>query len=398
MADKTSVQEASQALFCALADYLGERETSKAFDKRLYKTYDEFIMNYKPPRSKNIRDLIQESYSKKVESPGVKLSDIEKLLSDKKWFYSSMNIAKKMIEEVDSVNNKFNRIKRVDWSDIFYVRGDADVMGSIQTLFSRANTILKQIAGPSVAFGNINKWSPADIYFASLKAKTILKKTVQDSKNITFNELNSLIEDLINSGDLLPLSLKMQPQNVTIEKVNFDSSSGAIPYEYAGIGGKESDARSLIVLISKTDKSKDLVFRHDASTGTTSGGTYKLEIRMKTARGGSLSGNQIADAFKSVDAQFGSKFSSELNSAKNGFKTEFMKKTQGITKESNGDLYRSIRNEVSKKYFTDSGPNKVVAEYLEKNSRNGKSDKLIQSIILAAGSKSEFSAKYVIAK
>ena len=43
MADKTALQEAAQALFCSLADYLGERETNKVFDKSTYKTYDDFV-------------------------------------------------------------------------------------------------------------------------------------------------------------------------------------------------------------------------------------------------------------------------------------------------------------------------------------------------------------------
>jgi hypothetical protein len=405
MADKTSLQEASQALFCALADYLGQRETTKSFDKAVYKTYDEFMKNYDPPGQKNITQLVKEAYSNNVDTPGVTLSDIETFLSsDKSWFHSSMNIAEKVLSELDNINRKFTRIQRVNWSDVVYVRGDSDVMGSIQKLFTSANSTLKEVEGPQKAFGNINKWSPADIYFASAKAKTKLSAAAMrtQNKNTTFEELNSMISSMIDSGDLLPLSLKKQTGEVSVVKMNFDEESGELPYFYAGIGGKEADARSLVVLISETN-SEDLVIRHDASTSTFSGGTYKLEIRMKGgARGGSLSGKKIIDAAKDVDSTFGLKLEQSMNTASTNFANEARKKLQGLKKDPpksiEGIRYREIRNDLSKKHFTDSGPNKTIRDYLEKNVRNGKSTALVKAFITAAASKGTYSAKYIIAK
>ena len=77
MANKTALQEAAQALFCSLADYLGERETNKVFDKSTYKTYDDFVRKYDPPGNKNITQLIKESFKSNVNAPGVSLKDIE---------------------------------------------------------------------------------------------------------------------------------------------------------------------------------------------------------------------------------------------------------------------------------------------------------------------------------
>jgi len=401
MADKTALQEAAQALFCSLADYLGEKETLKVFDKSVYKTYEEFMTKYEPKGNENIYQIIKKAYDKNVNTPGVSLKDIETFLqNDKTWFHSSINIAKKMISEVSSISAKFSKIKNVNWSNIIYVRGDEEVMGNIFKLFSAANKALKESVGNAKAFGDINKWSPADIYFASTNGKTVISASVtklNKTKSITFDELNELISDLIESGDLLPLSLKKQPGDVTIEKVNFDSSKKVIPYVYAGIGGSKQDNRSLIVRISETDKSKDLVFRHDASTSTNSGGTYKLEIRLKEARGGSLSGNKIIDTIKKVDASFASSLESTMKKSKAQFADEFKKKTEGITKSSHPDRYRAIREEVSKKYFADI-VNKKIQDYLEKNRRTGKSTKLIKAFVSAASSSSPNSGKYIIAK
>ena len=46
---KTSVQESAQALFCAIADYLGESQAKIAFDLEKYPSYNIFVSKYKPP-------------------------------------------------------------------------------------------------------------------------------------------------------------------------------------------------------------------------------------------------------------------------------------------------------------------------------------------------------------
>ena len=73
-------------------------------------------------------------------------------------------------------------------------------------------------------FGDINKWSPADIYFASNKARDKIQKVVDINSNKTgfiFSSLNILMSDLIEQGQLLPLSLKKQTREVVLLPVNF---------------------------------------------------------------------------------------------------------------------------------------------------------------------------------
>ena len=42
MADKTALAESSQALFCAVADFLGERKSDKLLDIKKYLTFTDF--------------------------------------------------------------------------------------------------------------------------------------------------------------------------------------------------------------------------------------------------------------------------------------------------------------------------------------------------------------------
>ena len=91
-------------------------------------------------------------------------------------------------------------------------------------LFKSANKQYENLNGVKY-FGNINKWSPADIYFATEKAKKQYKKLASDretkNNNLTFAVLNKTIADSIESGDLLPLSLKKVNKKVYVQRVNF---------------------------------------------------------------------------------------------------------------------------------------------------------------------------------
>jgi len=134
MADKTALQEASQALFCAVADYLGEREVAKNFDIKKFPTYKDFYTNY-PVSSqigKNINLIIPEAYKSQVRTP-VSLKEIESFLkSSDDWYKSSLLIAKKLVTDIQEINGNFTKIKKIRWSDVFYARGDSTIMKNIE--------------------------------------------------------------------------------------------------------------------------------------------------------------------------------------------------------------------------------------------------------------------------
>ena len=69
MANQPAVQESAQALFCAIADYLGQSETKIAFDLTNFPTYKDLYTKYKKPKynpTKEIGLLIKESFDKHV--------------------------------------------------------------------------------------------------------------------------------------------------------------------------------------------------------------------------------------------------------------------------------------------------------------------------------------------
>jgi len=214
MADKTALAESSQALFCSIADYLGSDGVSKSLDLKTYPTYIEF-------KSKNVK-LVEDSF-KRTLTPGVTLKDMETfLIANHDWYKSSVLIASKLIKEINKIDSDY-KIKMKGYQNLYYFRGDEPIMGNIQKLFTIANKapITKE---KQASFGNINKWSPADIYLASESAHVAIAKELQIAKpgSYNFTHLNLLTANLIDSGDLLPLSLKKTTSDVELVKVNFN--------------------------------------------------------------------------------------------------------------------------------------------------------------------------------
>jgi len=213
MADKTALAESSQALFCAIADFLGERKSNQLLDLSKYSTYVKFKKNFS-------KSIISAAF-KRITTPGVSLKDIDEYLSnDDGWYKSSVLIAKKLIKDITLIDPDY-KIKQEGFQEIYYFRGDNEVMIPIEELFKIANNS----PATAVKFGNVNKWSPADIYLATMKAKKDIAKElleVRPTKSYTFPKLNILTSNLIDSGDLLPLSLKKTTIDVKLEKVNFD--------------------------------------------------------------------------------------------------------------------------------------------------------------------------------
>ena len=214
MPDKTALFESSQALFASIADNVGVLDISKKLDTKKYPTYSDF-------KTAN-KKLIEQS-SKRVESPGVTLKDMDTfLLANNDWYISSVLIAVELIREITKIDPDY-KAQRPGYQNLFYLRGDKDVMDVIQKLFTIANKAPITIKNQA-AFGNINKWSPADIYLASKVAKVRLAKELKNAKpkSYLFANLNIVTSELIDSGDLLPLSLKKTTKTAQLQQVNFD--------------------------------------------------------------------------------------------------------------------------------------------------------------------------------
>ena len=214
----TAKFESAQALFCAIADKVGKSNLDKVLNLETYKTFPDFVNSNK----KVVNDSMSHI------DVDVSYKDIQEFLTKKNsWYISSVKIAKKLLKDLATeVDPDFKDMIKPGFQRN-YLRGDKSVVQKITDLYNIANrnTNYNQKIMKISGFGDINKWSPADIYYASKKVNTDIVKHLTEAnkdKSYSFDKLNLFISKLIGSGDLLPLSLKKAEASVQIKKVNFD--------------------------------------------------------------------------------------------------------------------------------------------------------------------------------
>jgi len=428
MADETSKAESAQALFCALADFVGAVKVEKIFNTDLYPNYDSFKKNWNQtyPNSK-----IETSFKQHVDSNVSSLKEIEDFLrrsegknKPSEWYMSSVNIAKKLIKDIDDISNKFTSIKRPSWSSVFYVRGDQVIMHSFQILFKEATEDQKQINALRVKdhqtkkliFGDINKWSPADIYFASPNAKKQILDLVKNKKGLTFKFLNLFVAKLIANGDLLPLSLKKQPNEVNIYKVNFSrpetlkelrkvKSHGLSDWK-PRTAANPNATRNLEIYLS-ADKTEYMQMLHVSDD---SGGWKSTAmVRGGEARHGSLaSQNMFHDALAIVDKAFASTWLTKFTAANNIFKTQLngfvRKELKGIRPKGppKGSKIPKTKErldfEEKRTEFSTEVSNKMHPIFIKWFNTGDNGDKFARVLYEYVSSRSDESGPFVIAK
>jgi hypothetical protein len=410
MASSTDIQESAQALFCALANYFGAPNIDIVFNKEKYPTYLEFKSFWNKTYK---AATIEKAFATHVKSGKATLKEIEDLLygvglkgkKANEWYYSSLQISKQLIKEIDKISKKFNYVKTGNWTNVFWRHGDTEVMDNITKLFKKANDYQKKLeatGGKNIEkpFENINKWSTADIYFASEKAKKEIEELVKESK-IDYTKLNSFIGKQISEGILLPLSLKKQPNQVVIKKVNFNRPQEQKEIEKLEFSGFdtwkkwdekvniENYTRTLIMYMAK-DKSLFSQFRHDPSSEN-----YRciVQLKISTAFEGGISAGPIKELLNDIDPGFGTNWYKIYSDANKDFKEkkEFLDKELKSRDRKKYDVEREklsalVTNEV----------NPPLMEWLEKNQNNA--NMFVRSLYTLATARSTNSAKYILAK
>jgi len=394
----SDLQESTQALFCAVADYLGDQEAAVAFDTNKYKTYDEFLENYISKSGKNINLIIQEAYEdmSDVTQGGITLPMMERFIrNDKSWWRSSAKISLGVIEQVNTIRRKFSKIKKTKWQDLYYKRGDKEIMRNMTKLFDRANKELKKAKVPDEEhFRNINKWSPADIYFASENAEKRVAKAVADKKNYrNFHQINKLISDLIDSGDLVPISLKKGTGDIHVTKVNFSAKDERerLSKFYCDYAKEGLDVESAYVTVGIGDPTSTLLFRFSIDTNKNNG-QYKCAIKLGGGGfGGSVGGDSLAKVIERVDPTFGKKFRTAFEKGMDEWNTDKKELMQIKSATSRVKAQKALGKRVVGNPLND-----LVLAYFKGSSK--KRDDMVREIARYAGSASKLSAKHVIAK
>lgn len=398
MADKTALAESAQALFCAIGDYLGNVESNNVLNIKTFVDYNSFA-------SAN-RKTIDLAF-KRIETPGVTLDNLEDFLSkDISWYKSSVLIASKLVKDIINIDPNFNKISRKGFQDIYYFRGDRLVMGKIEELFKLAqnNGIGKLKNQP--ALSDINKWSPADIYYSSLTAnKKIDKRLTEAKKNpkaFTFAQLNILVSELIDTGDLLPLSLKKTTSTVKLQKVNFDrkqelkeiknikvkGTTDWKPYKRVKYG-QTTQTRDMRILV----EGGEIKMRHDPSSKRF---VVEYIIKGAEARGGSIGSIKVfTDILSLVDKTLADKILKLYNEGDIAFKNEQkeLDKLKSKMDKAQFDFERGANSAINI-------INRIMPplkEYFTKNAE-GKGDLIAQLLYEYTTSRTSLSGKFVIAK
>jgi hypothetical protein len=429
MADTTSLNESSQALFCALADYARIKgknlnELFDAKDKEL-KTFTLFEKKWKSVfkgSSESLMKIYDKFTDAEAGSTKISYGEIEGyLMTNNDWYISSALIGKKLVEDITKISKGFS--KKPSINEVWYFRGDPVIMKNLEELFKIAKK-----NQPAPQFGDINKWSPADIYFATEIASRRIQSAVDvyvsgKKTGYGFDILNKMISDLIVSGDLLPLSLKKQTNNVHLVKVNFDKVDEQIEilkYQYYGLRQpwvkytlNKPATRDLQIKFSTNDR-EGIKLRHDASTN---GFKAEFESRDMEARGGSIGSIKVfCDILSLIDKPFANKLLALYNKGA----ADYIKKVKPLREELESKLKRlktEDAKKIAKKEFdAERGglsamevTNKIfppLIEWLDKNSKsNSKSkdfvplaDRFVQEMFKYITSRSSDSGKFVIAK
>lgn len=429
MADTTTLAEASQALFCSLADYviLKKEKLNVIFDLDNAPTYPAFKLFWE--KNKNLPDSIKNIYDKHTDTPQASLDILEKFLEKNiDWYESSVLIAKKLVSDIDKVIGKTIGIKKPKASEIWFVRGDDSVMKNIQILFDNANATAKainkvdDIGAKGIVFGDINKWSPADIYFASDKARDKIQKTVDKISTKTgfiFSSLNILISDLIEQGQLLPLSLKKQTREVTLLKVNFsrqEELKTISKYEYNGTSPwkpykiEQPQTRDMKIFFNPTSPKDYIKIKHDVS-----GGAFKCDVVYAgaEARAGSLASIDIFAALVGViDTKFASDIKKTFEYNNKIYRKELLdwvKKYAGgkkpelekdsATNKNKKNLLREEYEKVRAEFSALNVINKIMPKIKNwLNSDKDRADDFVRIIYEYSTSRTKDSGKFVIAK
>tara|TARA_B100001778_G_C18558459_1_gene616602 strand:+ start:52 stop:1509 length:1458 start_codon:yes stop_codon:yes gene_type:complete len=373
-ASDTKLFESSQALFCAVVDYLGKP----------------IIGNKRPPNypafQKEYGSIVNR-VKNKVRTGSVTQKNIDDFLTkNKDWYDSSINIANELFRATKTISRKtFNRIKPPGIG-LFYIRGDKtsnDVMSDVATIWKYTNDYVKRKNRDSdqndLTFNDLNKWSPADIYLVSGKGRVIMrqlargsvlskgvkigKTTIDSLTNMqSFAVLNALMKQMIKDGDLLPLSLKKAPdqKSVRIKTINFLENDVAktlaknnIKYHGYIFSQTKDVFNSKDVYIKITPDKFKLQFRDKGGTGGGQKPTFSYQGIIaggKQALDGSLAGDAIGNVLYQTKPQLGRQFSSA--SQTRIIQSAYMI-AQNMQKEIDVDgvLSKSIQNSICKKVY-----------------------------------------------
>ncbi len=352
-ADVTKLAESAQCLYCALAFHVFKRKMK----------LDEVITKKNFDAAKRFIDV-----DEKFESMIANLPD--------DWIKSSILGANLLFEKYRGKNFIFHRGSRL--------------VDQIENQFKLINRTER-------AFGDINKWSPADIYM------------VKPNKNVssllteeTLKGLNGEMLKMYNKNEIVGVSLKKMETTARYSEINVNKTKGVT----SNIGYKEKIIKantnatlydSMDVYIRWGDSPKDRMQLRSFGTGDGLTG-WQGELKGETANQGKVSLGPISFIFKqhaNVNLPTSNEIATRVKQGDESICTEIydMAKKLGVNN-------LPSKNEHIKKCY-DQTPKWRYSKYLGltlltvlDSVSKKKANEIVQDIYFYAGSKSSFSAPY----
>jgi hypothetical protein len=347
---ETKKAESAQAVFCAMADYIGrsrarevmieEAMTTNPRGRKQFEYFTDFLkreLKVRGAETMTGEKFLSKCWKERTKTPGCTLQEVKQLLTGKdktswEWYQSSCYIAVDLVEKLATKVDPDFRISQAGFQNLYYFRTDPEIMDKIDKIFAITKNAGIYKDRNQIPFGDINKWSPADIYLANEGAKKALSnflKKYQNSKDLTFVTLNTFIREQINKGNLLPLSLKKADKTVALYKINFDRNlevRNMNQLKVKSIGSNMSSAyrkwtaqnkQALALNIYLGGAPGFINIRHDVS-----GNNFLSEYSPPgKARGGKVGGtSQWIKAFEWVDPTFARSLDTKMRPSLNKFK------------------------------------------------------------------------------
>jgi len=224
--------------------------------------------------------------------PGVKIDEIKSLPME--WKDSFMIGA-----------NKINEL--LSGQDYEFVRGDSKIDdGAIKNAFNR----VKDQAKPKLA--SEDKWNPADIWVVKKSEKANIIKKLNSEQ--TIGSVNSLLQELAASKDLIGISLKKSDASATLVLKNAETAAVRKKNSSASFN-KQKSTSGIIFDNGKNMKDEDKKFPMDVyifhgsgnldkfqarNFGGQTKGDWKLELKGRLAAQGKVQGSIVYDLMSEI--------------------------------------------------------------------------------------------------
>ncbi len=238
--------------------------------------------------------------------------------------------------------------------------------------------------GAGKPFGDENKWNPADIWMCTPKGESALRKIKQTE---TLVDLNNMLIEYYNTGDIVGVSLKKVVGSVTAKEMNVGANRSTYNFESMTLG------------LTSFWNSQDgyIYFDGGRAQFRTFGTTWQGELKGKNANMGKMSGGPIKGLYDFIAGPSRPKFVPQIqvrDRTEENIKQfyEWYCMVPGLPKMSEYDFYKELKEKTDSWYLSKIQSTQIIALVSQFNKKD--KDRFSSGLANYAGSESELSGPY----